>query len=99
MMTTNIARPGETRKRVMDFINGFYAQHYRPPTLREVKAGTGILSTSNVAFHLGKLVEAGKLQHCGDGKHRAYVPHWVVSAIRTRAALEGLTPATEAQHG
>ena len=87
-MTTNIARPGETRKRVMEFINEFYAQHYRPPTLREIQKNTGIESTSNVAFHLRKLVEEGQLHHSGEGKHRAYVPHWVVDAIKARAAWE-----------
>lgn len=89
-MTTNIARPGETRKRVMEFINEFYTQHYRSPTLREIQAHAQIQAVSNVAFHLDKLAEEGQLCRSGEGKHRAYVPHWVVSAIRARATYEKL---------
>ena len=87
-MTTNIARPGETRKRVMAFISEFYAQHYRPPTLREIQASTGIQSISNVAFHLDRLTDEGLLHRSGEGKHRAYIPQWAVSAIKARAAFE-----------
>jgi repressor LexA len=48
----------KTRK-VLDKITGWFSDHNRPPTLRELAKETGFSSTWPLRYHLNKLVAAG----------------------------------------
>ena len=44
------------------FISEYIAIYHRPPTVRDIKAGCEISSTSIVAYHLNKLEQAGQIR-------------------------------------
>jgi len=63
--TTNIQvedRPlGKRQLAILQFVRYYLQQHGRPPALREIGRGVGLRSTSNVNYHLNRLVERGYL--------------------------------------
>lgn len=64
-----------TTDQVLDFIVQFRARHQVSPTVREVQTGVGISSTSVVSYHLGKLIDQGKLERTVPGRPtRSLVP-------------------------
>lgn len=71
------------RSRVVEFIEQYYARHFRPPSVREIQRGADISSTSMVTYHLRALVRAGQLLDTGaHGESRCYVPSWLPEAIK-----------------
>lgn len=49
----------ETRKKIYNFIRGYWAREKMPPSIREIVDGCKISSTSIVAYHLAILQEQG----------------------------------------
>lgn len=71
------------RDRVVEFVEQYYAKHFRPPTVREISAGADISSTSMVTYHLRALCKEGRLLDTGEhGESRCYVPAWLPEAIK-----------------
>lgn len=52
----------EIKKRILEFIKDYHAQHGYAPTIREIGNGVGLLSTSTVHSHVDWLIEVGKLE-------------------------------------
>jgi SOS-response transcriptional repressor LexA len=53
-------KPESTTQRVYAFIRSYYAQHRRPPTVREISAALE-LAVSTVARHLSYLENQGRI--------------------------------------
>lgn len=72
----------EKQKRMMDFINSYWKEQYRSPTLREIKDGAGVSSISLVSYHLDKLRLGGQIiWNDAYAISRAIVPAWVKDVI------------------
>ena len=70
------------QKRILDFINQYWKENYRSPTIREIRDSAGISSTSLVSFHLDKLRFGGQIiWNDTYAISRAIVPNWVKDAI------------------
>jgi hypothetical protein len=70
------------RQRIIDFVESYFASHYRPPTIREICAGAGIDSASMILFHMRALCQSGQIVDTGDhGESRRYVPAWLPGVI------------------
>ncbi len=52
---------GETRGKILQFIADFIQLNGYSPTLREIGRASDLKSTSVVAYHIGKLINEGKL--------------------------------------
>lgn len=52
---------GERTKQVYRFVASYVELHGYAPSYREIARACGLASTSNVAYHLDKLVGAGYL--------------------------------------
>lgn len=48
-----------TIRRVLDFMNDYYATKRIPPSIVEIMKGTGLQSTNTVHHHLDQLIELG----------------------------------------
>lgn len=60
----------KTRKKIYDFLVEFITKNGYSPSIREICAGTGIASTSNVHHHLSVLEDMGKI-HMKENTTRA----------------------------
>lgn len=74
-----------TTERVFLFFKNYVRQHHRAPAIRDIARGIAAesgapVSTSVVNYHLGKLVEQGRLGRSDDHSARAYF-------LRERASL------------
>lgn len=71
------------RTAAMQAINEFWRERYRPPTVRQVMALSGLRSTSTTSRVLDDLEEQGMILKSGSkGESRVAVPLWVQAAIR-----------------
>lgn len=71
------------RKRIVNFIERYFATHFRAPTVREIRAGAGIDSISMVVFHMRALVKSKDVIDTGEhGESRRYVPAWLPDAVK-----------------
>lgn len=74
----------ETGKRIIAFVDEFWAKNYRPPTYRDIMRGCGLSSTSVVAQWVQRFAMSGRWM--ADMEYmsgRSIVPDWVVEAINT----------------
>jgi SOS-response transcriptional repressor LexA len=46
---------------ILRFVQAYVQQHRHPPSIRDIGNGVGISSTSNVIYHLNRLIEHGYL--------------------------------------
>lgn len=46
---------------IIRFVEGYVQQHRHPPSIRDISRGVGISSTSNVTYHINRLIENGYL--------------------------------------
>jgi SOS-response transcriptional repressor LexA len=46
---------------IIRFVEGYVQQHRHPPSIRDISRGVGISSTSNVTYHINRLIEQGYL--------------------------------------
>src|SRR5688500_1212387 len=46
---------------IIRFVEGYVQQHKHPPSIRDISRGVGISSTSNVTYHINRLIEQGYL--------------------------------------
>ena len=46
---------------IMRFVQEYVQQHSHPPSIRDISRGVGISSTSNVTYHINRLIENGYL--------------------------------------
>jgi SOS-response transcriptional repressor LexA len=63
---------GERQQAILDFVRAYVQEHGHAPALREIASGVGMRSTSNVAYHINRLVNQGYL-HKQEGKTRTLV--------------------------
>ena len=61
---------------IYNFIDGYWRKHHVPPSVIEVRQGTGIASTAAVSLWLERLQQAGKL-----AKANPPTPDWVRRAL------------------
>jgi SOS-response transcriptional repressor LexA len=55
-------RPLSDRQRaILCFIQEYVQQHSHPPSIRDIGRGVGISSTSNVIYHINRLIQYGCL--------------------------------------
>lgn len=65
----------ENENKVFDYMTKYCLKYNLPPTIREIANGTGISSTSVVAYTIGKLVDADRVKELGtDGSPRRFIP-------------------------
>jgi SOS-response transcriptional repressor LexA len=62
-LDTNVKdRPLSDRQAgILHFVQEYVQQHRHPPSIRDIGNGVGISSTSNVIYHLNRLIEYGYL--------------------------------------
>lgn len=48
-----------TTEWVLRFIQDYFVEHARPPTVRDIQRALGMSSASVVSYHLDKLIKAG----------------------------------------
>ena len=71
------------RRNVLQAINEFWGEYYRPPTVREIMDLAGLRSTSTTSRVISELHEEGLIaMPGGGGKSRMPVPPWVKNAIQ-----------------
>jgi hypothetical protein len=46
---------------IMSFVEEYVQEHPYPPSIRDISRGVGISSTSNVSYHINRLIEQGYL--------------------------------------
>ena len=46
---------------IMHFVDEYVQEHRHPPSIRDISRGVGISSTSNVTYHINRLIEQGHL--------------------------------------
>ncbi len=63
---------GEKSKQVLQFVASYVDSEGYAPSYRQIAAACGLKSTSNVAYHLDKLVAAGWL------RRKPGTPHAIV---------------------
>ena len=51
----------ERQRAILRFVQDYVQEHKHPPTTREIGQGVGISSTSNVIYHVKRLVDYGYL--------------------------------------
>ena len=51
----------ERQQAILHFVQGYIQEHKHPPSTREIGEGVGISSTSNVMYHIKRLVDYGYL--------------------------------------
>lgn len=56
----------ETMKRIEQFVNAFFDENLRTPSMREIERGTG-LSRQTASTYLRAMAEQGTLEYDGDG--------------------------------
>ena len=56
----------ETMKQIENFVNDFFNEHLRTPSMREIEAGTG-LSRQTASSYLRAMAEQGTLEYDGRG--------------------------------
>lgn len=61
----------EMKKRILQFIKDYIAQHGYAPSVREIGSAVGLLSTNTVYNHLHRLIELGELETDHPGSPRA----------------------------
>ena len=49
------------QKAILRFVEDYVQEHRHPPSTREIGQGVGISSTSNVIYHINRLVDYGYL--------------------------------------
>jgi SOS-response transcriptional repressor LexA len=78
------------QRRLFEFINEFWMEFLRAPTLREIIEHTDITSTSVAAKNLNDLYERGLLLRLIKPKGAAtpYLPIWVHRALQRAARAE-----------
>ena len=94
----------ETMRQIEAFVNAFFDEHLRTPTMREIEHGTG-LSRQTASSYLRTMAEQGMLEYDGRGgivtEHiRACAASQVVSLpIIGHVAAGVLTAAEEVREG
>ena len=73
----------ETMERIVRFVDDFFDQHLRTPSMREIEAGTG-LSRQTASSYLREMASSGTLEY--DGRGGIVTEH-----IRARAAAQLVT--------
>lgn len=63
----------DTRRRIYEFIKGFYEKNRIPPTIREIAKSLGFSSTKAVKVHIDNLVKEGLIKK-EKGKARGIYP-------------------------
>jgi predicted MarR family transcription regulator len=72
----------DRRNRILHFIECYFAANFRPPTLREICAGSGVDSMSMITYYMRGLCAAGLVLDTGEhGESRRYVPAWLPDVI------------------
>ncbi len=51
------------QREILDFIDGYWCLHRRPPTVREIGAAIGLKSPASVHYHLEALARNGLVEH------------------------------------
>lgn len=72
----------ERRALIVEFIETYFVNNCRPPSLREIGSATQIPSTSHVRHYLRELVKAGDLALLGKTGARQFVPAWAPDALK-----------------
>jgi SOS-response transcriptional repressor LexA len=57
---------------IIRFVESYVQQYRHPPSIRDISRGVGISSTSNVTYHINRLIENGYL-HKQPGTSRTLV--------------------------
>jgi SOS-response transcriptional repressor LexA len=69
------------RPKMLEFIDQYFVEHCRMPSIREIQSATRTSSTSMVAYHINALMTDGKLIRTGKGA-RNLAPAWLPDALK-----------------
>lgn len=72
----------ERRAQIVAFIETYFVDNCRPPSLREIGSATQIPSTSHIRHYLHELVKAGEIASIGQVGARQFVPAWAPEALQ-----------------
>lgn len=81
-MKANLKAHGKYDSAVITFIDDYWRENIRPPTLREITAGVKAPSTSVISFAVKRIAKARGDFLVTDGSARGIVPRWVKQAIQ-----------------
>lgn len=76
---------GDTRMLVRKYIDAYWVRNKYAPSIREIKDGVGLSSTSVANFHVRKLQKYGYLAPLEPGISRQIMPMWVRDAVSVAA--------------
>ena len=74
------------RDQVREYIDRYWVRHKSAPSIRDIKQGVGLSSTSLVFSYVRKLAEFGYLVPIEPSLSRQIMPVWVREAIGVAAA-------------
>lgn len=74
-------RKNNTKDKIYDFIEQYYAKNGIPPSIREICAGVGLKSTGTVKVHLDRLFEEGRITQ-EPNKSRSAMPAGLARSIQ-----------------
>ena len=77
----------EAEKKMMEYINDFYMEHYFSPTDDEIVEAGVIHSSSHVRYLADSLIQKGFLLPRPDRTARTFIPVWVKSVIDAHAEM------------
>lgn len=78
----------ERQQHILDYVRHHLARYRMTPTVREIAAGTGITSTSPVAYNLRKLEEMGYLRRMDDKARSIILTKEETETADLRAVIE-----------
>ena len=74
-------RRNNTKDKIYDFIEMYYAKNGLPPSIREICAGVGLKSTGTVKVHLDRLFEEGRITQ-EPNKSRSAIPAGLTQGVQ-----------------
>jgi SOS-response transcriptional repressor LexA len=73
----------ERRAQIIEFIETYFVNNCRPPSMQEICSATQIPSKSHMRHYLRELVKAGELASMGAAfSARQFVPAWAPAALK-----------------
>lgn len=73
-----IFKTAEKSKIILDYVNEYYDENYRSPSLRDIEAATGI-PRATVGLYLNHLREEGVIRY--DGKKESIITDYIESLV------------------
>lgn len=74
--------PLQKQAQILGFIDSYFAENCRPPSIREIQKAVDLSSTSLVGYHLQALCDTGEVVRIGDNS-RSFLSKSMTTAIQS----------------